>query len=261
MEAVTEKSNTCHGEMLFPYMMTLPGEFTLYMSIINKIILLLALFSGHAMAAEMQSLDSIRDTVQLFVEANVDRGAGEVEVTVGQLDNRLRLTQCEQPLQAFFPNNIKPLGNITVGVACEGVKPWSLMVQTRVQQFLDVVVAARPLGRHLTLGAGDIKLTRTDISRLGGGYYTSLQEVEGMVLQRSVTAGMLLSTAMLKPAILIKRGEKVIISAESGSLQVKMEGLALQAGAKGELIEVKNISSRQVIEAEVIAPGVVRVRM
>jgi flagella basal body P-ring formation protein FlgA len=82
-----------------------------------------------------------------------------------------------------------------------------------------------------------------------------------MVLLRSVTAGMLLSTAMLKPAILIKRGEKVIISAESSSLQVKMEGLALQAGAKGELIEVKNLSSRQVIEAEVIAPGLVRVRM
>jgi flagella basal body P-ring formation protein FlgA len=261
MVAAVGKNNTCRGGKVAAIQRLPSGEYKVDMNIFNKFIWLLALLAGHVVADEVQSLDSIRDAVQLFVEANVDTRAGEVEVTVGQLDRRLRLAQCELPLQTFFPNNIKPLGNITVGVACEGVKPWSLMVQTRIQQFIDVVVAAKPLGRNLTLGASDIKLARTDISRLGGGYYTTLQEVKGMVLQRSVTAGMLLSTAMLKPAILIKRGEKVIISAQSDSLQVKMEGQALQAGAKGELIEVKNLSSRQVIEAEVIAPGVVRVRM
>ena len=82
-----------------------------------------------------------------------------------------------------------------------------------------------------------------------------------MVLSRSVTAGTVLTTVMLKPAILIKRGEKVIIRAESSSIQVKMEGQAMQEGAKGAMIEVKNLSSKQVIEAEVVSPGVVRVRM
>jgi flagella basal body P-ring formation protein FlgA len=106
-----------------------------------------------------------------------------------------------------------------------------------------------------------MQLTRTDISRLNGGYYATLQEVKGMVLKRPVTAGTVFSTAMLQPAILIKRGEKVIISAETDSLQVRMEGVALQEGAKGELIEVKNLSSRQVIEAVVLSPGVVQVRM
>jgi flagella basal body P-ring formation protein FlgA len=231
------------------------------MKIVKYFIVLLALFATRAMAVEMQELESIRNAVQLFVEANVDTRLGEVEVTVGQLDSRLRLTQCELPLEAYFPNNVRPLGNITVGIRCEGVKPWSLMVQTRIQQFIDVVVAARPLGRNIILDTADMQLTRTDISRLNGGYYATLQEVRGMVLKRPVTAGTVFSTAMLQPAILIKRGEKVIISAETDSLQVRMEGVALQEGAKGELIEVKNLSSKQVIEAEVLSPGVVRVRM
>ncbi len=213
------------------------------------------------MAMEVQSLQSIRDAAQHFVESNVDNALGESVVSVGQLDRRLRLVRCEEPLQAYFPNNVKPLGNITVGVRCDGAKPWSLMVQARIQQFIDVVVAARPLGRDLKLAREDIKLSRTDISRLSGGYYASLNEASGMVLKRSVKAGTVLTTVMLKPAILIKRGEKVIIRAESGSIQVRMEGQAQQAGAKGDIIEVRNLSSRQVIEAEVVSPGVVRVRM
>ena len=231
------------------------------MKIVKNFIGLLALMSSQAMAIEVQPLESIRDAVRLFAEANVDNTLGETVVKVGKLDRRLRLSKCEEPLEAYFPNNVKPLGNITVGIRCEGVKPWSLLVQTQIKQFIDVVVAARPLGRKLTLGSDDIKLLRTDISRLSSGYYGSLLEAKGMVLSRSVKAGTVLTTVMLKPAILIKRGEKVIIRAETGSIQVRMEGQALQAGAKGEMIEVKNLSSKQVIEAEVVSPGVVRVRM
>lgn len=231
------------------------------MKMIKNFIGLLALMSTSALAIEVQPLESIRDAVQRFVEANVDNSQGETVVTVGKLDRRLRLTKCEEPLAAYFPNNVRPMGNITVGVRCEGVKPWSLMVQARIQQFINVVAAARPLGRGLTLGSDDIKLLRTDISRLSGGYYGSLLEARGMVLSRSVKAGTVLTTVMLKPAILIKRGEKVIIHAATGSIQVRMEGQAMQAGAKGEMIEVKNLSSKQVIEAEVVSPGEVRVRM
>ncbi|MCW8917921.1 MAG: flagellar basal body P-ring formation chaperone FlgA [Gammaproteobacteria bacterium] len=231
------------------------------MRIIRNIVCALVFFTPPAIAVEVQDLAAVREAVRLFVEAEVTGVTGEVEITVGQLDHRLRLARCESPLETSLPYNVKPLGNITVNVRCAGAKPWSLMVQAQIQQFIDVVVASRPLGRNLTLGEGDIALAKTDISRLGGGYYATTQEVSGMVLKRSVTAGTVLTTTMLAPAILIKRGEKVIISAETDSLQVRMEGVALEEGARGDLIEVKNLSSQQVIEAEVLAPGVVRVRM
>ena len=214
-----------------------------------------------SLAAEVQSLQAIRDAVQGFVEANVTTELGETVITVGELDGRLRLAPCELPLQPYFPNQVKPVGNITVGVRCEGAKPWSLLVQTRIEQFVEVVVAARPLGRNQTLARSDISLARSDISRLSGGYYATLEEADGMVLKRSVTAGMVLGTTMLTPAILIKRGEKVMIHAETGSISVRMEGQAQASGARGEVIAVKNLSSQQVVEAEVVAPGLVRVRI
>lgn len=232
------------------------------MRFVNVFMLLLLLLSSPVLAREVQPLESIREAVQLFVEGNVDHEMGETVVTVGKLDRRLRLSRCKGPLQADFANSTRLLGNITVAVRCEeGPKPWSLMVQARIEQYVDVVVSARPLGRDQPLGLGDVKLARHDISRINNGYYASLDEVKGMVLKRSVKAGSVLGSAMLKPAILIKRGEKVIIRAQTRSIEVRMEGQALQAGAAGEVIQVKNLSSKQTVEAEVVAPGVVRVRM
>lgn len=231
------------------------------MKYFRQIIWLVAVIASPAGAMEVQSLQSIREAVQRFAEANVDNSLGETVITVGKLDRRLRLAQCEEPLDVSFPSHVKPLGNITIAVRCHSPKPWSLMVRTRIQQFIDVAVASRPLGRNLHLGTGDIQLSRSDISTLSGGYYASLEELNGMVMRRSVKAGTVLTKAMVKPAILIKRGEKVIINAETGSIHVRMEGKAMQAGARGELIKVKNLSSEQVIEAIVVSPGVVRVRM
>lgn len=231
------------------------------MKLFFKIMMLWLVTVSAVNAAEMQSLQSIRETAQRFAEGLVTTSSGEVEVSVGQLDRRLRLQQCEVPLEAYLPNHAKTLGNVTIGVRCEGVKPWSLLVPTRIQQFMDVAVAARPLSRKTVLKSGDVTLSRTDISRLNSGYYDSLEEIHGMVLKRSVKGGTVMTGSLLVPAILIKRNEKVIIRAQTPSIQVRMEGVALESGAKGEVIEVKNLSSKQVVEAEVVSPGVVQVRM
>lgn len=221
----------------------------------------MTLLTSLAEAGEIQSVESIREVVHHFVEANIDTSQGDVVISVGKLDRRLRLSRCELPVEVHFSNSAKRLGNITVAARCEGVKPWSLMVPTRIKQFIEVVVATKPLGRSRVIVPGDAKLARTDISRLGGGYYATVRETDGMILKRSVAAGTVLTMTMLKPAILIKRGDKVIIRAETRSIGVAMEGQAIAAGVKGEMIKVKNLSSKQIIEAEVLSPGVVGVRM
>lgn len=231
------------------------------MNFFIRYIWLLLFVAPPLQAMEVQPLESIREAVQLFLEKSVAAGQGETEVTVGQLDRRLRLARCAKPLDTSLPATVEPLGNITVSVSCEGPKPWSLLVQATVARFVEVVVAARPLARNLPLDADAIRLARVDVSQLRGGYYASEEEVAGQLMRRSVRAGTVLTNTMLKPPLLIKRGEKVIIHAKSGPIQVRMEGLALQAGALGEVIEVKNLSSSQVIEAVVVSPGVVRVRM
>ena len=66
---------------------------------------------------------------------------------------------------------------------------------------------------------------------------------------------------MVRAAIAVRRGERVSILATTAALQVRMEGEALSDGAIGEIIRVRNLSSRQEIEAQVVGPGQVQVRM
>lgn len=222
--------------------------------------ILLTLLSLPVAAAELQSLDSIRRAAQLFIEAQLEEAPGESEVRVSALDSRLRLARCELPLRADLPSHATPLGKVTVAVRCDGARPWSLMVPVVVSRYAEVLVAARPLGRGHQLQPQDLRWSRADLSRLRG-YYRDLQALQGLMLRRNVKAGTVLTAVMVKPALLIHRGERVTIAAQGSGIAIRMEGEAMQAGARGALIKVRNLSSRRVIEAEVVSAGTVRVRL
>ena len=65
----------------------------------------------------------------------------------------------------------------------------------------------------------------------------------------------------LEQAEVISKGDQVVITARSGTLSVRMPGEALSNGRMAEQIRVKNLNSRRVIKAQVIAPGQVEVAM
>lgn len=215
-----------------------------------------------AVASGIQSLDSIREAVRTFLlEEAAEEAQQDLQVTVGQLDPRLRLQACDTPLETFFLRGGRRIGNVTVGVECNGTKPWSLYVQAKVQMMADVVVARRPLPRGSVITLDDVALEKRDLSQLNAGYLTDLERVVGMTLKHAVRAGLALTPTLVDAPVAIRRGQTVTILARQGGLEVRMEGEALADGAVGELIRVRNRSSELAIQAEVIAPGVVQVRM
>ncbi|MGM0594022.1 MAG: flagellar basal body P-ring formation chaperone FlgA [Pseudomonadota bacterium] len=224
-------------------------------------LLLLLSLSGVVEARSIQPLDSIREAARQFLEQEGERLSGEVEVAVGRIDSRLRLARCDQPLSTEWPKGGRQSGTVSIRVACRGEVNWSIYVQGTIAVYDQVVVASRPLSRGSMLRPGDVELRREDMTRLNRGYFSSVDEVVGMEARRSLRAGMVLSPSQIEPPIVIRRGEKVSIRAQTGVVEVEMEGKALADGARGELIPVENLSSGQKIEAEVVGPGIVQVRL
>ncbi|MFN2303459.1 MAG: flagellar basal body P-ring formation chaperone FlgA, partial [Anaerolineales bacterium] len=93
------------------------------------------------------------------------------------------------------------------------------------------------------------------------GYFTSVDEVIGMRLRRPIRRDETLSPSNLKPRLLVKRGDIVTILAEIKGLTVRVNGNALTDGHRGDEIRVKNQRSKRILQAEVIGPGTVRVRL
>jgi flagellar basal body P-ring formation protein FlgA len=230
-----------------------------------KIVLFLLLSAWHfsvgAVEEAIQSHDSITTAVKAFLQHQVEADSSDVEISVGKLDPRLRLRLCSTDLSTAFPPASRKAGNVTVGVRCEGDKPWSLYVQAQLKLFGDVVVALRTLSRNELVGNADVILKRLSLDGVVGGYFRRVADVIGMRVVRTVRNGKIVSSSSLTLPVLIKKGDRVTIVARSSGIEVKMDGKALSSGAKGDQIRIINNSSKKEVEGIVIGVGSVEVGM
>jgi len=206
-----------------------------------------------------QSPESIRDLVKQHLIDRVESRDAESEVTVDDLDPRLRLSRCDRPLEAFLPPSAPEAGRVTVGVRCRGSAPWSLYVPSRVRLLQEVVVARRELERGEMIQAGDLTLETRDLARLHRGYVLDPDKAVGLTPQRTIRRGRVVTPSLLRVPNAIDRGAQVNIVAWIGGIEARMKGEALGDGARGERIRVKNLSSGKELEGRIVSSGVVRV--
>lgn len=216
---------------------------------------------SHGMAQESQSLPEVQEAARNFVIKHSGSLPGDIEVTPGPLDQRLRLPKCSHPLKAFLPSGSRSTGNTTVGVRCTGGTPWTVYLSVRVAVYGKVVVAAHPLGPGSSLSLADVQVERRDLGQLRQGYLSDPAHVLGKRLKRPVGLGAAITLEMLEIPKLIRRGQQVTLIAKVPGLQVHMKGQALEDGGAGEHIRVKNMSSQRIIEGTITADGVVQVQM
>jgi flagellar basal body P-ring formation protein FlgA len=214
---------------------------------------------GPASASPVQTLESIRAAASAYAaELHPDE---DVELDVGRLDPRLRLAQCEQTLSTFSTSGHQRPGHLTVGVRCEGARPWTLYVPVRVNSYVDVLTLAQSVPRGSVLTVADLVPLRASIATLPHGYFTEAAEVIGMEVRRPLRAGEIVAPNAIAQPRMISRGQEVRLVADSGGISVSARAEALQDGARGQRIQVRNLSSRRVVEAEVTAAGEVRARL
>lgn len=227
--------------------------------------LLFWLGGGLAVAGEFQPLDSIVETAREFV---MQGGAGRVvpaasahNIDVGPLDGRLHLARCDTELTAFAPLGARSVGNTTVGVRCNGARPWSLYVPVTIRVFGDAVVAVRPLAVGMVLTAQDVRVTQVELGNAYASALTDPQRAVGKVLRRPLLTDAVVTVDSLDEPRLVRRDEQVTLLAEGAGIEVRMTGQALADGTSGELIQVRNLVSKRVVEGIVVSAGLVRVRM
>ena len=223
---------------------------------------LLAAVGTGATHGAMQPRDAIRHAAGRFLNHQVAAShPGKRKITVGQLDPRLRLKACQGALQAFLPPGAHLQGHTTVGVRCGGSPAWTVYVSARISLFGKVLVATHPLGRGDQVSASDVRPVERDLSKLPYGYFSAVADARGKVVQRTVAAGAVLIPGMLKARQLVHRGDRVLVTAETGALQVQMAGKALSAGGAGDRVRVQALSSKRVVEGTVVRQGVVKVTL
>ena len=86
-----------------------------------------------------------------------------------------------------------------------------------------------------------------------------MADVVGKRSVRNIQAGQVITNSMIENPPMIKKGNRVLIRAESPEILITTQGKVLEDGCFGDQVRVENISSGKEIFAVVSGPGLVEI--
>ncbi len=222
--------------------------------------LLLAPGLAAAQSAAVQDLSSIANAATDFVRAQFGAGAGngQLHINVAQLDPRLRLAACQQPLQGFAPAALTAGARMTIGVRCAQPQ-WSVFVPVNVETEMTVLTLNKAIARLGKPGPGDIEHKRLRVPGFAADYLTDPAELSGRHLRMAAAPGTALTTGLLVKDTLIRRGQRVTLIAAAGGLEVRAQGEAVADASPAGRVRVLNLNSRRIVEGRVETADRVRI--
>ena len=129
----------------------------------------------------------------------------------------------------------------------------------KIQIFKEVVVTGKPLGRYRTITQDDVYMQKMDITNLPNDIITNYKDVLGKRVRRNIWAKVVLRDEYIEFPPLVKRGDIVMIVAESAKMIITALGEVRKAGRRGERVKVINLNSNKKIFARVIDENTVKV--
>ncbi len=139
---------------------------------------------------------------------------------------------------------------VKVAVNVDGMRQMNIITIWRVRKFMEVLVAARDLPSQTTLEEADMVYDRREVTRVGDVIFQSADAV-GLQLRRPLTVGSVITRSSLTKPEAIKAGDNVTIVSIAGNVTVKVAGQAVQGGAVGDVIRVRNLSSGKSLLAKI----------
>jgi flagellar basal body P-ring formation protein FlgA len=213
---------------------------------------------GHA-EQKFQSLNSIYEFVKDTVARNINTSA-EYEISVLPLDSQLKLAECTKPLEAFTANDLIKAGRTSIGVRCNAEKKWSIFTSAIIKIYENVIVLSQPIQRGEIITRQHFAIEKRDVSKLRGDFVTQAEQIENKQAARYMPAGAILNLRNFIEPSLIKRRDKIIISSMQSAFTIRMDGVAMMDGKKGQLIKIRNENSGRIINATVVESGLVSVK-
>ncbi|WP_020565722.1 flagellar basal body P-ring formation chaperone FlgA [Methylosarcina fibrata] len=210
--------------------------------------------------SSFQSHETIYQAAREYIGQNLT-ASDEYEIDMVPLDSLLTLPACSKPLEAFTTGDLTKVksGRVAVGVRCNSDKKWSIFISAIVKVYQKVAVLIQPVKRGDTITRGHFSIERREIAKFGDELITRAEQVENKQALRFLPAGTILTAKNIAEPKLVKKGDKIIISASQPGFSVRMNGLAMMDGAKGQIIRIKNQTSGRIVSATVVEPGMVSV--
>lgn len=204
---------------------------------------------SHCAAAEpvtRQDLTALRVLAEQFLLIQTASLPGVPTVQVNNPDPRLTLAACDAP-EAFLMPSARTMGSTTVGVRCSSPVVWTVYLPARLGMTVDYVSSALPLAQGQRIGAGDLIIKKGDLGKLPAGVLTDASQAIGRSINLPVSAGMPITSAILRKQVVVQQGQPVRLVASGNGFVISSEGRALNMGHEGDAVQARTTNGQLII--------------
>ena len=127
-----------------------------------------------------------------------------------------------------------------------------------VRMFGEAVIAAKSIARSQTITPDMVTVERV-VMAPGQNVMTDPDEVIGKVARRAIRANTLITQKMAEAPLLVSRNDLVMLFIRKGGLHITTKGRALERGRRGDVIRVRNPSSKRDVIGRVLDSRTVQV--
>jgi len=208
--------------------------------------------SSHA--SQFQSIASIQEAITHYIHTHLN-SSSDYQLKLGQIDSRLKLALCSEDLTVFTQKNTLKAGRNSIGIKCNSHKKWTIYTSAMISIYQEVIVLSQPIKRGGFYTESALHLEKREISTLRSGFFTTPENIINKQATRNLNHNAVITQSNITEPKLIKRGQKVIIKVNSPNLEISVAGIALMDGIKNQNIRIKNIKSKQIVQATVVKQG------
>ena len=144
-------------------------------------------------------------------------------------------------------------------ILADGEPVGDATITLRAALWRDAWAARQPLTHNAVFDPAQLEVRRIDLFRERDALPAAVGDAS-FIFARAVQAGRTVTWRDIARRPLVKKGDMVEVSAAEGSLSITMKAMALQSGAQGEAVTLRNLESRKDFTAFVIDENRVQVR-
>ena len=169
-----------------------------------------------------------------------------LKVTAQPLDSRIQVRACEKPLSFNVAQSRSLSRQFPVKATCSSKsKPWKVYVQVSISEMIETLVTNQRIAKGVTIGVDMVEIELVDAYRVRNRSSTDLSAIIGGRALKNIQRGYQIGQ---NDVCLVCKGDDVSIIAKNSSMMIKTSGTAIESGAKGESIKVKNNSSNRIVK-------------
>jgi flagella basal body P-ring formation protein FlgA len=183
-----------------------------------------------------------------------------MEVTVGELDRKLRLAACQE-VEPYLPPGTRLWGKTRLGLRClRGDVKWNVFLPVTVKAFGPAWAIKAGASQGSVLSEADAMQVEADWAELNSPVVANLSDWVGQTAARTLSTGQVIRQDMVRATQVFQAGEQVRVVANGNGFEIATSGLAVSNGVVGQTARVRMENGR-VLVGQVLDSRTVRLAL